>query len=58
MSNIVDKNMIDVESRFSKTTMQRINKGDSLGTKVRLGTIDDIETFNNLIIDNIEEVFK
>ena len=45
----LDKSMLDVESRFSKTTMQRINKGDSLGTKVRLGTCDDIETFNNLM---------
>lgn len=45
----LDRSMLDVENCFSKTTMQRINKGEGLGTKVRLGTIDDIETFNHLM---------
>ena len=45
----LNKSMDEVEKCFSKTTMQRINKGESLGTKVRLGTVEDIETFNNLM---------
>lgn len=45
----LDKNMEELKKCFSKTTIQRINKGESLGTKVRLGSIDDIETFNNLM---------
>ena len=45
----LDRSFLDVENCFSKTTMQRIKKGESVGTKVRLGTKDDIETFNHLM---------
>jgi len=45
----LDRSMLDIENCFSKTTMQRINKGEQIGTKVRLGTIKDIETFNYLM---------
>lgn len=41
--------MEDIESRFSKTVKQRIKKGNALGTKVRIGTIDDIEEFSKLM---------
>lgn len=41
--------MEDIESRFSKTVKQRIKKGTTLGTKVRIGTIDDIEEFSRLM---------
>lgn len=39
----------DIESRFSKTVKQRINKGTSLGTEVRIGTIDDVKEFSHLM---------
>lgn len=39
----------EIESKFSKTTKQRINKGEQLGAKVRLGTIDDIKEFSHLM---------
>ena len=39
----------EIEEKFSKTTKQRINKGESLGTKVRLGTIDDVKEFSHLM---------
>ena len=45
----LDRDMIDIENCFSKTTMQRINKGASLGTKVRIGTRYDVEEFNHLM---------
>lgn len=40
----------EIESKFSKTTKQRIKKANSLNTKVRIGTIDDIEKFSELMI--------
>lgn len=45
----LEGSMLDVEGRFSKTTTQRINKGTNLGTKVRLGDKNDVETFNKLM---------
>ncbi len=45
----LSKSMEEIESKFSKTTMQRINKGKSLGCKVRLGDENDIEEFNHLM---------
>ena len=39
----------EIEEKFSKTTKQRINKGESLGTKVRLGTVDDVKEFSHLM---------
>ena len=41
--------MDEIEKRFSKTTMQRIKKGEAIGCEVRLGTKDDIEEFNHLM---------
>lgn len=43
------KSLDEIENNFSKTTKQRIKKASSLNTKVRLGTIDDIEIFNDLM---------
>lgn len=43
------QSMEDIESKFSKTVKQRIKKGSSLGTNVRIGTIDDIEEFSKLM---------
>ena len=40
---------IDMNQSFSKTTKQRINKGESLGTKVRLGTVEDVKEFSHLM---------
>ena len=45
----LDSSMEDIESRFSKTVKQRIKKGTTLGTEVRIGTIDDIEEFSKLM---------
>lgn len=39
----------EIQSKFSKTTKQRINKAEQLNTKVRLGTKDDVETFSHLM---------
>ena len=39
----------EIKSKFSKTTIQRINKGEKLGDKVRLGTIDDVKEFSHLM---------
>lgn len=39
----------EIEEKFSKTTKQRINKGESLGTKVRLGTVEDVKEFSHLM---------
>ena len=39
----------EIIKNFSRTTTQRIKKAESIGTKVRLGTIDDIETFSHLM---------
>ena len=45
----MNQDMDTIVKKFSKTTMQRIKKGESIGTKVRLGTIDDIPTFSHLM---------
>lgn len=45
----LDNSMDEIESRFSKTVKQRIKKGTSLGTEVKIGTIDDIEEFSRLM---------
>lgn len=45
----MNKPLEEIETNFSKTTKQRIKKANSLNTKVRIGTQDDIETFNNLM---------
>ncbi len=39
----------EIENNFSKTTKQRINKGEQLKTKVRLGTLEDIKEFSHLM---------
>ena len=39
----------EIIKNFSKTTTQRIKKAESINTKVRLGKIDDIETFTHLM---------
>lgn len=38
-----------IEDKFSKTTKQRIKKATSLNTNVRIGTREDLETFNYLM---------
>lgn len=45
----LDNSMEEIESRFSKTVKQRIKKGISLGTEVRVGTVDDILGFSKLM---------
>ena len=45
----LSQSMEEIESKFSKTVKQRIKKGTSLGTSVRIGTIDDIEEFSKLM---------
>jgi peptidoglycan pentaglycine glycine transferase (the first glycine) len=46
----LDRPMTEIENNFSKTVKQRINKGTSLGTTVRIGTVDDIEEFSKLMM--------
>lgn len=46
----LDKTMDDIEANFSKTVKQRIKKGTSLGTAVKIGAVDDIEEFSNLMM--------
>ncbi len=45
----MNQSLDEITKKFSKTTTQRIKKGESIGTKVRLGTIDDIPTFSHLM---------
>ena len=45
----MNQSLEEITKKFSKTTTQRIKKAESIGTKVRLGTIDDIETFSHLM---------
>lgn len=45
----MNQSLEEIESKFSKTTKQRINKAEQLNTKVRLGTIDDIPVFSHLM---------
>ena len=46
----LDRPMEEIENNFSKTVKQRIKKGTSLGTNVRIGTINDIEEFSKLMM--------
>jgi len=45
----LDRSFEEIEANFSKTVKQRIRKGTSLGTEVKIGTIDDIEEFSRLM---------
>lgn len=45
----MSKSLEEIEENFSKTTKQRIKKANTLNTKVRIGTSDDIEVFNDLM---------
>jgi len=45
----LDKEMNEITGNFSKTTLQRIKKAESLNCHVRLGDKDDIEEFNKLM---------
>ena len=46
----MDKPYNEIEEAFSKTTKQRIKKAKDLEVEVNLGTIEDINTFYNLMI--------
>ncbi len=46
----LEKTQEEIDSHFSKTTKQRIQKAIRLGTKVRIGTEEDIDTFYNLML--------
>lgn len=67
----MSKQIDDIYNNFSKTTKQRIQKAIKIGTKVRIGSIDDIDTFYHLMLltedrkdfvsyskDYYEELFK
>lgn len=45
----LERPMEDVTAKFSKTVKQRIKKGESLGTSVRIGTVEDIKEFSHLM---------
>lgn len=45
----MNQSMEEIESKFSKTTKQRINKGEQLGTKVWIGNESDIPIFSHLM---------
>ncbi|MBR1386131.1 MAG: peptidoglycan bridge formation glycyltransferase FemA/FemB family protein [Bacilli bacterium] len=45
----MNKSFEEIENNFSKTTKQRINKGEQLKTKVRLGTLEDVKEFSHLM---------
>lgn len=45
----MNQSLDEIKNKFSKTTKQRINKAESLGAKVRIGTINDIEEFSHLM---------
>ena len=46
----MDKSWEEIENNFSKTTKQRIKKANDLNVNVRVGDINDIKTFYNLMI--------
>ena len=46
----LEKTQEEIDSHFSKTTKQRIQKAIRLGTKVRIGTEKDIDIFYNLML--------
>ena len=45
----MNQSLEEIESHFSKTTKQRINKAIKIGTDVEIGTIDDIDEFYHLM---------
>lgn len=45
----LDQSEDDLFNSFSKTTKQRINRAEKLDTKVRIGTIEDIKIFSDLM---------
>ena len=46
----MNQSLEEIESKFSKTTMKRIKKAINLDTKVRIGDINDIEKFSELML--------
>ena len=46
----MNQDLDEIYNHFSKTTKQRIQKAIKLGTEVSIGTIDDIDTFYNLMM--------
>lgn len=46
----MNQTLEEIESKFSKTTKQRIKKATNLDTKVRIGDINDIEKFSELML--------
>ena len=46
----MNQSLEEIESKFSKTTKQRIKKATNLDTKVRIGDINDIEKFSELML--------
>ena len=46
----MDKPWEEIENNFSKTTKQRIKKANDLDVNVRIGDINDINSFYNLMI--------
>ncbi len=46
----LNQSMEEIESHFSKTTKQRINKAIKLGTEVVIGTEEDVHEFYHLMV--------
>ncbi len=46
----LNQSIEDIKEHFSKTTKQRINKAIKLGTKVEIGSYDDMDTFCRLMM--------
>ena len=46
----MNQSLEEIESKFSKTTKQRIKKATNLDTKVRIGDLNDIEKFSELML--------
>lgn len=46
----MDKSWEEIENNFSKTTKQRIKKAEDFFVDVKVGNIEDIKTFYNLMI--------
>ncbi len=45
----MNQSLDEITSKFSKTTMQRIKKAESINTKVRIGNLEDVKTFSHLM---------
>ena len=45
----MNKSYEEIENKFSKTTKQRIKKAEDLDVEVKIGNIDDIDTFYELM---------